>query len=70
MGKVNQSNPRGRVNQIKEPPFPNEVVLSERANLDGKHASSKGVLAFQDYGKGAVVQTKRENTPIRPVIKS
>ena len=25
-------------------------------DLNGKYASSKGLLAFQDYGKGTVVQ--------------
>jgi hypothetical protein len=34
----------------------NGVVLSELVDLDGKHASSKGLLAFQDHGNGTVVQ--------------
>ena len=34
----------------------NGVVLSELVDLDGKHARSKGLLAFQDHGNGTVVQ--------------
>jgi hypothetical protein len=34
----------------------NGVVLSELVDLDGKYATSKGLLAFQDHGKGTVVQ--------------
>ena len=30
--------------------------MSERVDLDGKYTSSNGLLAFQDYGKGTVVQ--------------
>ena len=34
----------------------NGVLLSELVDLDGKHANSKGLLAFQDHGNGTVVQ--------------
>lgn len=34
----------------------NGVVLSELVDLDAKHATGKGLLAFQDHGKGTVVQ--------------
>ena len=30
--------------------------MSELVDLDGKHATSNGLLAFQDHGKGTVVQ--------------
>ncbi|MDB4368029.1 hypothetical protein N9Z38_00705 [Mariniblastus sp.] len=71
MGKVNQSNPRGRVNQIKEPPFPDEVVLSERVGLDGKNTSNRELLVyFQDYDKGTILQSKRNNLPKRSALAS
>ena len=34
----------------------NGVVLSELVDLDAKHATSKGLLAFKGHGKGTVVQ--------------
>ena len=34
----------------------NGVVLSELVDLDGKHGTNKGLLAFQDHDKGTVVQ--------------
>ncbi|MDA7875133.1 sulfatase-like hydrolase/transferase [bacterium] len=34
----------------------NGVVLSALVDLDAKHATGKGLLAFQDHGKGTVVQ--------------
>jgi hypothetical protein len=36
----------------------NGVVLSELVDLDQKHATSKGLLALQDHGKGTVVHFK------------
>jgi hypothetical protein len=36
----------------------NGVVLSELVDLDGKHATSKGLLALQDHGNGTVVHYK------------
>ena len=36
----------------------NGVVLSELVDMDGKHATSKGLLALQDHGKGTVVHYK------------
>jgi hypothetical protein len=36
----------------------NGVVLSELVDLDAKHATSKGLLAFQDHGNGTVVHYK------------
>ncbi len=45
----------------REPRLPqtvNGVVLSELVDLDQKHATSKGLLALQDHGKGTVVHFK------------
>ena len=44
----------------------NGVVLSELVDLDGKHATSKGLLALQDHGKGTVVHYKNIHLKVLP----